>query len=215
MGDEFKKKGVNVLLGPVVGPAGRVVRGGRNWEGISIDPYLSGALVFESVTGIQDRGVITSTKVSIYLSVPKIPTDGRSTTSPMNKRHIETLITTSFRSRQTSMTRPCMNSISGKHTTYPSSHHLTMYRPFQDAVKAGTGNIMCSYQRINNSYGCANSKTLNGLLKTELGFQVGLIFPVMAAAFSNANFVGLRGFRLGRSALWSRYRPCWYGHGHG
>lgn len=31
---------------------------------------------------------------------------------------------------------------------------------------------MCSYQRINNSYGCANSKTLNGLLKTELGFQV-------------------------------------------
>ena len=30
---------------------------------------------------------------------------------------------------------------------------------------------MCSYQRINNSYGCANSKTLNGLLKTELGFQ--------------------------------------------
>lgn len=32
---------------------------------------------------------------------------------------------------------------------------------------------MCSYQRVNNSYGCANSKTLNGLLKTELGFQVG------------------------------------------
>lgn len=31
---------------------------------------------------------------------------------------------------------------------------------------------MCSYQRINNSYGCANSKTINGLFKTELGFQV-------------------------------------------
>lgn len=31
--------------------------------------------------------------------------------------------------------------------------------------------MMCSYQRINNSYGCANSATLNGLLKTELGFQ--------------------------------------------
>jgi beta-glucosidase len=30
---------------------------------------------------------------------------------------------------------------------------------------------MCSYNRLNNSYGCANSKTLNGLLKTELGFQ--------------------------------------------
>jgi beta-glucosidase len=63
IGGEFKTKGVNVFLGPVVGPAGRVIRGGRNWEGFSIDPYLSGALVFETVTGIQDAGVITSTKV--------------------------------------------------------------------------------------------------------------------------------------------------------
>lgn len=30
---------------------------------------------------------------------------------------------------------------------------------------------MCSYERINNSYGCQNSKTLNGILKGELGFQ--------------------------------------------
>lgn len=52
-------------------------------------------------------------------------------------------------------------------------------RPFQDGVHAGTGNIMCSYQRINNSYGCANSKTLNGLLKTELGFQVGLLQQIL------------------------------------
>lgn len=31
--------------------------------------------------------------------------------------------------------------------------------------------VMCSYQQINNSYGCANSYTLNHLLKNELGFQ--------------------------------------------
>jgi beta-glucosidase len=30
---------------------------------------------------------------------------------------------------------------------------------------------MCSYNRINNSDSCANSKALNGLLKTELGFN--------------------------------------------
>lgn len=30
---------------------------------------------------------------------------------------------------------------------------------------------MCSYNRLNNSYACQNSKTLNGLLKEELGFQ--------------------------------------------
>lgn len=49
-------------------------------------------------------------------------------------------------------------------------HELYLW-PFQDAIRAGTANMMCSYQRINNSYGCANSATLNGLLKTELGFQ--------------------------------------------
>ena len=30
---------------------------------------------------------------------------------------------------------------------------------------------MCSYQQINNSYGCQNSYTLNYLLKEELDFQ--------------------------------------------
>lgn len=30
---------------------------------------------------------------------------------------------------------------------------------------------MCSYNRVNSSYACQNSKTLNGLLKTEMGFQ--------------------------------------------
>lgn len=49
-------------------------------------------------------------------------------------------------------------------------HELYLW-PFADTVHAGAGAIMCSYQRLNNSYGCANSHTLNGLLKTELGFE--------------------------------------------
>lgn len=64
MADEFKKKGVNVLLGPVVGPAWRVALSGRNWEGFAADPYLSGSLTAQSVIGIQGQGVITSTKVT-------------------------------------------------------------------------------------------------------------------------------------------------------
>jgi len=51
------------------------------------------------------------------------------------------------------------------------SYKLTYHRPFADAVRAGTGSIMCSYQQINNSYGCHNSYTMNYLLKGELGFQ--------------------------------------------
>lgn len=49
-------------------------------------------------------------------------------------------------------------------------HELYLW-PFADAVRAGAGSIMCSYNRLNNSYGCQNSKTLNGYLKTELGFE--------------------------------------------
>jgi beta-glucosidase len=30
---------------------------------------------------------------------------------------------------------------------------------------------MCSYNQVNNSYACGNSKLLNDLLKNELGFQ--------------------------------------------
>lgn len=30
---------------------------------------------------------------------------------------------------------------------------------------------MCSYNRINGTYACQNSKLMNGVLKEELGFQ--------------------------------------------
>jgi len=49
-------------------------------------------------------------------------------------------------------------------------HELYLW-PFADAVRAGTGAIMCSYNQINNSYGCGNSYTQNYLLKQELDFQ--------------------------------------------
>lgn len=43
--------------------------------------------------------------------------------------------------------------------------------PFYNAVKAGAASVLCSYQRANNSYACQNSKLLNGILKTEMGFE--------------------------------------------
>lgn len=43
---QFRRKGVNLLLGPVVGPLGHVVESGRNWEGVSAEPYLTGALAY-------------------------------------------------------------------------------------------------------------------------------------------------------------------------
>lgn len=45
------------------------------------------------------------------------------------------------------------------------------------------GSVMCSYQQINNSYGCQNSYILNYLLKGELGFQ-GFVMSDWAAQHS-------------------------------
>jgi len=49
-------------------------------------------------------------------------------------------------------------------------HELYMW-PFANAVRAGVASVMCSYNRINGTYACENSKALNGYLKGELGFQ--------------------------------------------
>ncbi|KAH9944529.1 beta-glucosidase [Epithele typhae] len=56
MGAEFKGKGVHVALGPMMNLM-RAPAAGRNWEGGGGDPFLSGELAFETVTGIQSAGV--------------------------------------------------------------------------------------------------------------------------------------------------------------
>jgi beta-glucosidase len=62
IGREARGKGVNVLLGPCIGPLGRTPLGGRNWEGFGSDPYLQGIAGGLSVKGIQDEGVIATAK---------------------------------------------------------------------------------------------------------------------------------------------------------
>lgn len=143
MGSEARVKGVNILLGPMAGPLGRVVMGGRNWEGFSIDPYLTGVLIQETVEAIQNTGVITTTKHFI--------------TQEQETHRLPTTID------------PIVESVSSN-VDDKTMHELYLW-PFYNAVKAGTGAVMCSYNRVNNSYGCQNSKTQNGLLKGELGFQ--------------------------------------------
>jgi len=49
-------------------------------------------------------------------------------------------------------------------------HELYLW-PSYDAINAEPGSAMCSYNQINGSYGCQNSKAMNGLLKNELGFE--------------------------------------------
>lgn len=54
----------------MAGPLGRTALGGRNWEGFTVDPYLSGVLTAETIKGMQDAGVIANLKVSSQKAPP-------------------------------------------------------------------------------------------------------------------------------------------------
>ncbi|CAP96229.1 putative beta-glucosidase M [Penicillium chrysogenum] len=147
IGGEFRRKGATVALGPpVLGPLGRIALGGRNWETYSNDPYLTGALGAEAVKGVQDNGVISCTKHFV----------GNEQEMHRNPR-VDPDTNTTIEASSSNIDDRTMH-----------EHYMW---PFADAVHAGTASIMCAYERLNNSYSCHNSKLLNGLLKTELGFQ--------------------------------------------
>ncbi|KAL8676101.1 MAG: hypothetical protein Q9186_007344 [Xanthomendoza sp. 1 TL-2023] len=147
MGQEHRGKGVDVQLGPVAGPLGRSPEGGRNWEGFSPDPALTGIMMARTVQGIQDAGVIACAKHFIVNEQEHFRQAPEASGYGYN-------ISESLSSNVDDVTM-----------------HETYLWPFADAVRAGVGSIMCSYNQINNSYGCQNSYTLNRLLKGELDFQ--------------------------------------------
>ena len=140
LGEEFYGKGINVALGPVAGPLGRVARGGRNWEGLSNDPYLAGAAMGFITKGMQEVGVIATPKHFL-----------------LNEQE--------FRRRSSPLGEALSSNVDDR-----ALHELYVF-PFMDSLREGAGAVMCSYQRANHSYGCQNSKLLNGILKTELGFE--------------------------------------------
>ncbi|KAI1421408.1 family 3 glycoside hydrolase [Xylaria sp. FL1777] len=160
MGKEFKAKGVNVLLGPNAGPLGRTPLGGRNWEGFSVDPYLSGQLVAESIIGHQEAGVIATLKHLIG-------------------------------NEQETYRRPYFGVEAESSNIDDKTLHEFYLWPFVDGVKAGTASVMCSYNRINNTYGCMNSKLMNGVLKTELEFDGFVMLDWNAQHDVNSSNAGL------------------------
>ncbi|KAL2258198.1 hypothetical protein VTK26DRAFT_8583 [Humicola hyalothermophila] len=140
LGDEYRGRGINVALGPVAGPLGRIAKGGRNWEGLSNDPYLAGAGMGAITRGIQDAGVIATPKhwlLNEQETRRRWAPSGHAVSANVDDRTL---------------------------------HELYAF-PFMDALREGAAAIMCSYQRANHSYACQNSKLLNGVLKTELGFE--------------------------------------------
>ncbi|KAJ7647678.1 putative beta-glucosidase [Roridomyces roridus] len=146
LGQEFHDKGVNIWLGPVTGgPLGRSPFGGRNWEGFGSDPYLHGVASYMTVQAAQAEGVVTCSKHYIAYEQETFR-DGFTILTSTNQL-------------------PISSNLDDK-----TAHEVYLW-PFAEAVRAGTGTIMCSYNEVNGSHACADDHTLNQVLKQELGFQ--------------------------------------------
>ncbi|KAF4839873.1 putative beta-glucosidase G [Colletotrichum siamense] len=145
LSEEFRDKGVHVGLGPVAGPLGRNQLGGRNWEGFSVDPYLTGVAMSLTIKGMQDAGVQACAKHFIG-----------------NEQ--ETQRTNSWLENGTEIAAISSN-IDDR-----TLHELYLW-PFADSIRAGVATVMCSYNRLNQTYACENSNLLNGILKDELAFK--------------------------------------------
>ncbi|KAF2708929.1 glycoside hydrolase family 3 protein [Pleomassaria siparia CBS 279.74] len=149
MAKEFRAKGAHIALMPVCGPLGRSAYSGRNWEGFSPDPYLTGIAMEETILGVQDAGVQATAKHYIG-----------------NEQEIQRNPTFDPNGTLTDVLQESISSNIDDRTI----HELYLW-PFANAVHAKVASVMCSYQRLNGSYACQNSKAQNGLLKQELGFQ--------------------------------------------
>ena len=80
--------------------------------------------------------------------------------------------------------------------------HEVYIWPFQDAIHAGAASIMCSYNRLNGSSTCQNSKALNGILKIELGFQGYVISDWGAQQSGMASALAGLDVAMPSSAVW-------------
>lgn len=68
------------------------------------------------------------------------------------------------------------------------TQHEIYAHPFMRSVMAGVASVMCSYNLINGTYACQNSKMMNDILKREYGFQ-GYTMSDWAATMSTLSVV--------------------------
>ncbi|KAK7751097.1 hypothetical protein SLS62_006926 [Diatrype stigma] len=178
---EARKKGINAILGPCVGPLGRAPAGGRNWEGFGADPYLQGVAAAESIRGIQDEGVMATIKHFVA----------------NEQEHYR-------QSWEWGLPNALSSNVDDR-----TMHELYLW-PFADAVKAGVASVMCSYNMVNNSYACGNSKLLNGLLRDELGFQGFVMSDWLAQRSGVASaLAGLDMTMPGDGLFWADGKSLW------
>ena len=68
------------------------------------------------------------------------------------------------------------------------TEHEIYAAPFLRSVMAGVASVMCSYNLVNGTYACENNSTLNGILKSEFGFQ-GFVMSDWSATHSTISAI--------------------------
>jgi len=132
VGAAGRATGEDVWLGPMINEV-NYPTGGRNFETLGEDPYLTGQLAAQEVQGVQSQGMIAELKHYIENDFE----NGRQSTNV---------------------------------AIDDQTLHETELLAFQAGIEAGAGSVMCSYNRINNLYGCGNDGTLQTVLRQQLAF---------------------------------------------
>ena len=155
IGNEARAKGNDGVLAPTVNMM-RTPLGGRTFEAFGEDPFLVTRTTVAWIEGAQSQGVYATVKHFAANNQEGVdPTGGQTAngSSPLGvgfqgSRHYE-------------------NSVVDQRTL------REVYLPqFEAAVKeAHVGAVMCSYNRLNGQYACANQRLLNDILKGEWGYK--------------------------------------------
>lgn len=132
IGQEFKGKGVEVALGPMMN-MGRIAQGGRNWEGFGADPFLSGEAAYETILGMQEGGVQACAKhyINKYVHASSVR-DSLLTFCDLRRSEQE-----HFRMQESS-------------NVDDRTEHEIYFHPFLRSVQAGVASVMCSYSASTN-----------------------------------------------------------------
>ncbi|KAL1413642.1 hypothetical protein Q8F55_001420 [Vanrija albida] len=162
---EFAGKGVNVQLGPLTGgPLGRSPFTGRNFEAFSPDPYLSSTLSYVSIRGAQSSGLISCAKH--YFLYEQDPVCSGPVTDDGHRTDCQQV-----------------------HSLVDDKTVKELYLPsFAEAVRAGVGAVMCSYNQINDTPACQSDDAMNRILKKELNFQ-GFVLSDFGATHSTVESI--------------------------
>lgn len=178
---EARNKGVHAILGPAVGPLGKIPAGGRTWEAFGADPYLQGVAAATTVRGIQDQNIMATIKHFVGNEQEHFR-QGWEWGTPYS-------VSSNIDDR--------------------AMHELYAW-PFADTVKAGVASVMCAYTQVNNSYSCDNAKLMNGLLKDEMGFQGFVMSDWLAQRAGVASaLAGLDMNMPGDGLVWQDGKSLW------